>query len=513
MSIVGTQSVSMSDLMKLGPQALGAMAQGQTQSIAPSYMVIAALKALTDQQRGTGAQVPQGTVKDQVLAQAAPPAQAGIGAMGPMRQGMPPMRQGMPMQPPVKGFSGADGDSQVRGTAAVNAKIANYFRQMFGPGWDNLKEETRRGLAGRRRTEDEVNYGNEGNNYKLPKGTEPTKYAPAERVGTEKGRATNPVEGELKLPAPVIAPPQIVAPPISRGVGSMGVNPLDKYANPNAKLGEYQTMGELAKPDQYKLDIPKNAQLIAAAEKFSKPDEARMKELRDAEGRAGLAAFARGMMNTKNGTGFGAVFGPAAADYVDSKEAKAEKRRAYEDQREALATELGVRIGAEDKADYLANSKWGAERADATNQQAIRVLQAQNEATRFGNAEILDREKMAMTERIAAQSAAIQREANRLQAEIRKDGVDQQKFQRLLNTQQVAADNARKLAETKVGKPDDPMNRMNPDFQRRFNFEYKQAYESTFPPALEALLQQGLGIGATAQPQQAAPGKVVRGRL
>jgi hypothetical protein len=484
MSIVGTQSVSMSDLMKLGPQALGAMAQGQMQSIAPSYMVIAALKALTDQQRGTGAQVPQGTVKDQVLAQAAPPAQAGIGAMQP---------QGFAEGGPV-------------GTAAVNAKIADYFRQRFGPGWDRFTEETRRGLSQRRRVAGESDDIDE-----LPKGTEATKPDVAERVGTEKGRATNPVEGELKPGAPVIAPPQIVAPAAARGVGSAGVNPLAKYAP--AKLGEYEKMGELAKPDQYKLDIPKNEQLIAAAEKFSKPDEARMKELRDAEGRAGLAAFARGMMNTKNGIGVGAAFGPAAADSIDAKEAKAEKRREYEDRREALATELGVRVGAEAKADYLANSKWGAERADATNQQAIRVLQAQNEATRFGNAEILDREKMAMTERIAAQSAAIQREANRLQAEIRKDGVDQQKFQRLLNTQQVAADNARKLAETKVGKPDDPMNRMNPDFQRRFNFEYKQAYESTFPPALEAVLQQGLGIGATAQPQQAAPGKVVRGRL
>ena len=491
MSIVGTQSVSMSDLMKLGPQALGAMAQGQMQSIAPSYMVIAALKALTDQQRGTGAQVPQGTVKDQVLAQAAPPAQAGIGAMGPMRQGMPQ---------PVRQFAGGGGvyggtygtesqdETEERG-AALRKKFIDF-------------------LKGKGTVYEDVNEASE--KTKLPKGTEATKPDVAERVGTEKGRATNLVEGELKPGAPVIAPPQIVAPAAERGVGSAGVNPLAKYAP--AKLGEYEKMGELAKPDQYKLDIPKNAQLIAAAEKFSKPDEARMKELRDAEGRAGLAAFARGMMNTKNGIGVGAAFGPAAADSIDAKEAKAEKRREYEDKRELLATELGIKVGAEAKADYLANSKWGAERADAVNKQAIDILRSNNESTRFANADTLDREKMAMTERIAAQTAAIQREANRLQAEIRKDGVDQQKFQRLLNTQQVAADNARKLAETKVGKPDDPMNRMNPDFQRRFNFEYKQAYESTFPPALEAVLQQGLGIG-TAQPQQAAPGKVVRGRL
>ncbi len=493
MSIVGRDGVRYKEVKALGIPTLKAIAMGQLPSIGKPWEVISALEELTSLEKGKGTQVPQGTVKDQVLAQAAPPVQAGIGAM------QPPMGA----QPPVRGF--AEGGPV--GTAAVNAQLADYFRKMFGPGWDRFKEETRRGLSQRRRVAGEPDDIGE-----IPKGTEATKPDgdPYARVGTEKGRATNPVEGELKPGAPVIAPPQIVAPAAARGVGSAGVNPLAKYAP--AKLGEYEKMGELAKPDQYKLDIPKNAQLGEEAERYKTPDPVRIKELREAEEGAGLAAFGRGMLGTKNGTGFGAVFGSAAADYVDAKEAKAEKRRAYLDEREKMATQLGIQVGAEAKADYLANSKWGAERADAVNKQAIDILRSNNESTRFANADTLDREKMAMTERIAAQSAAIQREANRLQAEIRKDGVDQQKFQRLLNTQQVAADNARKLAETKVGKPDDPMNRMNPDFQRRFNFEYKQAYESTFPPALEALLQQGLGIG-TAQPQQAAPGKVVRGRL
>lgn len=499
MSIVGRDGVSYKEVKALGIPTLKAIAMGQLPSIGKPWEVISALEELTSLEKGKGAQVPRGTVKDQVLAQAAPPVQAGIGAM----------------LPPVKGFSGADGESQVRGTEAINAKIADFLRQRFGPGWDRFTEETRRGLAGRRRTEDEVNYGNEGNNYLgmpgLPKGTEPTKYEPTERVGTEKGRASNPATVELKPGAPVIPPPQIVAPPSIRGIGSTGINPTAKYKTIN-DLGQYAQPGPEATADQYKLDIPRNKQLEEAATKYATPDTARMQELRDAEKRAGLAAFARSMGSTKNGIGFGAAFGPAAADYVDAREAKAEKRREYEDRREMLATELGIKVGADAKADYLANSKWGAERADAANAQAIRVLQAKNEATRFGNAELLDREKMEMTERIAAQSAAVQREANALQAEIRKDGLNEQKFQRLLNTQQVAADNARKFAETKVGKPDDPMNKLNPDFQRRFNFEYKQAYESTFPPALEAILRQGLGVG-TAQPQQAAPGKVVRGRL
>lgn len=486
MSIVGTQSVSMSDLMKLGPQALGAMAQGQTQSIAPSYMVIAALKALTDQQRGTGAQVPQGTVKDQVLAQAAPPAQAGIGAMQP---------QGFAEGGPV-------------GTAAVNAKIADYFRQRFGPGWDRFTEETRRGLSQRRRVAGESDDIDE-----LPKGTEATKPDgdPYARVGTEKGRATNnnpnysnePIEGQ----PPVVAPPianEITAPAAARGLGSTGVNPAAKYG----KLGTYAKPEPTATSDQFQLDIPKNTQLEAAAAKYAAPDVARMKELRDAEENAGLSAFARGMMNTKNGTGFGAVFGPAAADYVDSKEAKAEKRRAYEDQREALATELGVRIGAEAKADYLANSKWGAERADATNQQAIRVLQAQNEATRFGNAEILDREKMAMTERIAAQSAAIQREANRLQAEIRKDGVDQRKFERLMALQQGATKVAQDAADAYV-KANPRVLAGGPDVEAHIEALKDKEYRKLFPVALENLMKEGLGIGAGAA-QPAAAGPVVR---
>jgi hypothetical protein len=110
MSIVGTQSVSMGELMKLGPQTLNAMAQGQINSIAPSYMVIAALKALTDEQKGAAVPQPQGTVKDRVIAQATPPMQAGLGQMMPPQgQAMPPqMAQGtpptQPMQPP-RGFA------------------------------------------------------------------------------------------------------------------------------------------------------------------------------------------------------------------------------------------------------------------------------------------------------------------------------------------------------------------------------------------------------------------------
>jgi hypothetical protein len=236
-----------------------------------------------------------------------------------------------------------------------------------------------------------------------------------------------------------------------------------------------------------------------------------MAELKKAEERAGLAAFGRGMLNTKNGTGFGAVFGNAAADYVDAKEAKAEKRREYEDRREALATELGIRVGAEAKEDYLKNSEWGAKRADEANKLAIDRLRTTNEAVRAGNAETLDREKMAQTERLEMARLAIMRESNRIAAEVRKDGLDTRKFDKLVMVQQTAAKNARDFAEATVGKADDPANFNNPDFMRKFNFAMKREYERTFPPDMEALMRSHLGLGAT--PTAPANAPLNRGKL
>ena len=75
-----------------------------------------------------------------------------------------------------------------------------------------------------------------------------------------------------------------------------------------------------------------------------------MAELKAAESRAGLGAFARGMLDTRNGTGFGAVFGRAAADSNDAQEDRADKRRAYEDKRQEMAMQLGIKLGDESKA-------------------------------------------------------------------------------------------------------------------------------------------------------------------
>jgi hypothetical protein len=404
MSIVGTQSVSMADLMKLGVPALNAMAQGQQQSIAPSYMVLAALKSLTDQQKGQMTQQPQGTVKDAVIAQATPPMQAGIAQMAPPVQRM--AGGGSVETPGWKMLA----DWIAAGRPSLNKPIIDHIGDWF-------------------------------------KGTPD----PTERVGTEKGRKTNTGnavtqatsatdygnEGR-RVPAalPVMggedAQPvrdltdtsvgrSISASARSRGIGSA-----------NGPLGKYSKMGPTPTADSFKLDIPRNEQLIAAAEKFSKPDEARMQELRDAESRAGLAAFARSMVDPKR-RGFGAAFGSAAADYVDAKESKAEKRREYEDKREAIATQLGIQVGAEAKQDFLAKSEWGAKRADEAFNQGIRKLQVENEATRFGNQDTLDLRK------IDAQMAAIKE-----QALARKDNNLLQRITMLQNGKMQAEDNARK---------------------------------------------------------------------
>src|SRR5512137_2578994 len=181
MSIVGAEAVSLSDLMKLGPQALGAMAQGQTKSIAPSYMVLAALKALTEQQQGMAPNAPQGTVKDQLVAQATPPQQAGIGAMAPQK------------------FN--------RGGQVTFGEDAVNWLSQFGSELGQDIADIGRGKFGRKRTIDEVNYGNEGRNFVPPAQDMPegTSAAPATRVGTEKGRATNTGQAEY-------TPPQGMAP-------------------------------------------------------------------------------------------------------------------------------------------------------------------------------------------------------------------------------------------------------------------------------------------------------------
>jgi hypothetical protein len=404
MSIVGAQSVSMSDLMKLGPQALGAMAQGQQQSIAPPYMVIAALKALTDQQNGQQQPQQPGTVKDQVVAQAAPPMQAGIGAMAP---------QG------VQGFAAGG----AVGTAAINEKIANYFRERFGPQWDRIKEETRRGLAGRHRTADEMNYGNEGRNY--PAATQATAASssdvplpvPPPAMSVEQGQtvSTPGAEGQGGSGSYRASASSTARGGLS-GVSAAKSSPFERYGPNSAKRKPLSEMEDL--------NAPKNAALDAAIAKYSKPDEARMAELRAAEKNAGLGAFAERIVGGQF-RGLGANLGPAAAAAMRAKEERADKRRDYEDAREKMALDLGLKKGTDEYNRFMANVGFKQQERDAAYTEAKDAQSREDRGVDQRNAQELARQEM----ELKRAEMELRAEANRIAASIRKDGIDARKSQ------------------------------------------------------------------------------------
>lgn len=452
MSIVGTQAVSMGDLMKLGVPALNAMAQGQAKTIAPSYMVIAALKALTDQQKGMSSPVPQATVKDQVVAQAQP-MQAGIGQMQPPVQRMAGGGQ-------VESYLQPEFDDPAFAMFDFRSdaqKAASGSRR--GPLFDLRTQAQKEAQRRARYPQSDV----EGGRGKVnppavlaTQGTDATDYG-NEQLRTARPQATAPNADPTSVSAGYSASAK------SRGIGGTE-NPLSKYA----KLGKMPTA------ESFTLDIPKNAQLEAAAAKFSKPDAERMAELRAAEENAGLSAFARGMVDPKRGRGFGAVFGAAAADYNDTKEARADKRREYEDRREALGTQLGIQIGDNARQDFLKKSEWGAQRANEAFDQGIKTLQAENQAIHFGNQEVLEREKINM---MAA--------ANAIQAQIRRDGMTASHADKIQKLYLTAQEIAIKAAESKYGKSD-PMLAMTPEGQQREQAK-QRLYEAEYSKAVSAL--------------------------
>lgn len=461
MSIVGAQSVSMGDLIKLGPQALTAMAQGQMPTIAPSYMVIAALKALTDQQAGMQQPQPQGTVKDQVVAQATPPAQAGIGAMQ-----------------PVKGF--AEG-GEVEGSWIDRLPPEAGLRSII----EYFKNPRRRPIL------DEL-FSSKEDEPKLPY-TKPTRpsipFVDIPEVA---------IEGESPRQAvPAVDRDRGVGVRASMGATSSRTGGIGATKDP---LSKYREMKEAPGPEAFNLNIPKNQQLEEAYAKYRNPNEARMKELRNAEENAGLAAFARGMVDPKRGRGFGAVFGPAAADYVEAKESKAEKRRDYEDKREAMADQIGIQLGEQARKDYLDNTRFKFDRSDKVLEQEFKKTELANQAIRAQNQEVLDRERM-----------QIQREANAIQAAIRRDGIDRQKFERLLAIKQQAEKTSLEQATDIVTK-DVTLTGLPPDEkQRRIMFLGRELYGKMIPPNLEAVIMQGLGVPAEAGAQGA--GRVYRGTM
>jgi len=440
------QKVSLDDLTALGLDRLQAMASGQQSSIAPSYLVIAAIEALKKGKAGVQLPQPQGTVKDQLLASLqpkpmpTPPSAMGIGAMA--QQPQPPAQPAPPQAPPpvqgmaeggeVKSFMDRVSDDSLLG-------MIRAWRDRISAITDKpYKEEDIPDISPTKPT--------------LP----PMQDLPIPDV------VVNGVQQKVDSgpkPDPITAA-RISASASQRGVGSLGGKPQS--------LSPYDSkIPDAPDPKSFQLNIPKNQALIDAAAKFSKPDEARMKELRAAEENAGLAAFGAGMV--KPGGHFGGVFAGAARDYVNTKEAKAEKRREYEDKREALAMQLGIEVDKTARDDFLKNSEYGDKKSNQAWERGMAQVDAKMKGTHYANQELLEREKIQM-----------QRDAHNLAASIRRDGLNQTNQAKLERLYQTAQEVAIKHAEAVYGKTDSTTNLLAPEKlvekQRLIENVFKQEY-------------------------------------
>lgn len=494
------QKVSLDDLTALGLDRLQAMASGQQSSIAPSYLVIAAIEALKKGKAGVQQPQPQGTIKDQLLASLqpkpmpTPPQAMGIGAMArPMPPRMPP--QGppqMPQQPPVQGMAGGgkirklDYDSLVPIGAAEDApewydippepigltqkvdpqtaEDRALVKRLMREGGSGIMDALTMGprVAGKIANQVIVRPINAlgGDVPRFPVSDSFTPYSdatkPTARVGTEKGRGTN-----TSLAASAVIPARVadayrpeganvprpnadrqIGERISASASQRGIGPFD------SKLGV--ASGEI-KPEKFErmTDSPVNQALIDAAEKFGKPDEARMKELRAAEENAGLAAFGAGMI--KPGGSFGGVFAGAARDYVNTKEAKAEKRREYEDNRELTAMKLKIAVGDEKAKKFWAETEYNDKRSDKAFERASKVTETGNSAVHINNQATLELAKLKLMQ-----------EKNALEAAMLKEGKSQANQAKLEKVYLMAHEIAIKDAESIYGKTEDTSGVLNP---------------------------------------------------
>jgi hypothetical protein len=463
-------------IKQLGIPRLRAIADNQEYSSAPAHLVLAALKELGDMDKGRQVPAPQGTVKDQVLAQTRPTIQTGIGAMAPPGAMVPQQTQGFADGGAVNNLGGASpiqyywpGDSTERDR--LNAIPGEYI----GKGWDWLKgflDDPK--LQWNKPKQSDV----EGGRGKI----NPALVTPATEAdyGNEGMRSAPPTPE-----APVGGSARVSVSSSGRGgagagIGTAGANPLEKYQKEQAPTPSAAS---------YQLDIPKNAQLQAAYEKYSTPDEARLAEMAQEKQMAGLGALAKGMMK---GRGFGAAFGPAAADSVAAESAEAQKIRDYKDKRDAVAAELGIKVGEQARQDFLTNTEHGEKRADTAWNQAHEALKANQQATHFGNQDILETQK----NQIALLHTQLMGEANRISAEIRRDGLTAANADRVQKLYLTAQEIAVKAAESKYGKVEPPMAGMPLTPAQQQQQKDKQTYyEAEYAKAVAGLEDRLGGAG------------------
>ena len=384
---VGPGAVSLSDLMQLGIPALNAMASGQTPSIAPSYMVVGALSALTQQQRGQMQPQQQGTVKSRVMQQAQGiggiPVQGNVGTPGQGMPGAPQARPGMPGIPggamPGAANTASPGASpqipiqQSGGAPVFHAAGGGAVRHFDGGGSSYLST----GSVGspsvpqlteaQRYSRDNLNaipgdmlsaIGNywdqflAGSNF-APKSTNPA-YDPNSTSLLPSGAALhgnpayNPNYTSL-LPPPTASysnegrnstPPQdtdsasglpAVAPPEA--------NPYKRYSPDKLATFDTSTPVRPANSDYTVSNVPSSSETQKSLDQYRTANPQRLADYQKMADNAGTAAWLQ-QMAAPHGGGLGASIGPAYGADLNAQNGVVQQRMQYEDNREKMAAEL-----------------------------------------------------------------------------------------------------------------------------------------------------------------------------
>jgi hypothetical protein len=264
------------------------------------------------------------------------------------------------------------------------------------------------------------------------------------------------------------------------------------------------TPGQLAEIEE--LGIPVNEYLKRQREKYGSPDTARLAELRSAEESAGLGAFARGMLDTRNGTGFGAVFGRAAADYSDAKMGRADKRREYEDRREDISRQLELASGQEQRADFNAQQQYrqGERQFNQSERQFDLGVQKDNRALK--NDAVKESNQNTYREAqldLDNKKLQLQAQAIRISADVRRDGLNASNQAKIERLYQTAKEIAIKEAESLHGKTEMLDGTINPQKaaakQRTMEIAFEREYAR-----LNSIF--GRGEGAATAPTGAVRG-------
>lgn len=510
MNIVGPQSVSLADLMKLGPERLNAMAQGQEKSIAPSYMIISALDAWNKSRQGVEQPVGPKSVAQGVMEQAAPQ-QAGIAGM-------------MPQQP-MQRFSGGgtiEGyDPELEDDKNLGEYIKNMVSGVGNIGLDALLFPPKavaaginQGLvrplrmaglntpyieAGLDRSGAATNYNNWRKRFAGQ--TEPTKpTAPLRASNLTPQQIENLSRPGASSAASKVAATTTAAPAATAkkaGVAAVAASPLGKYERFNPTERE---LSKIAVPE-----IEANAALPEAikdliAQRAEATERAKANAMA-----AGLTSFGAGMV-APGRRGFGAAFAPAAHASLGTMQGI----RGEADKEDALLRakqrEMNVAVGEEKRKD--AQAMYDRRRAEEE-----RLYGREKDKWKAGH----DTTEAQNREALELRRQDIMREGNAIAAAARADANKDRHLGVMRAWLDDAESNIQKEAETIFGKSDTVANAVDPKNPlKREHFIAKRRIEYGIPK-MQDLFREGMakssGISTLSAPPPSIDPSLMRGRI